>query len=305
MSLPRPTAATLSSSEAPLRLLALESSTDTLSVAVSNGQQVWQHLGAGGATASQQIIPLALKLLAQAGLRLADLHAIAFGQGPGAFTGLRTACAVAQGLGFGSGVKLLPVNTLLAVAEQARGQLQRPAGIEVAPAPMSVLALLDARMGEVYQARWHWDGHAWHARSGVSVCPPGQVLAWEGALMAGNVFEAYGENLPDGDARSEGPAAGVAATSLGGAFFMPRVLALPTAMALLRLAPALWRAGAVVAAEQAAPLYVRDKVAQTTAERTALRDRQPVSATASAGLDGAPASARRDGAPAPAGREGP
>ncbi len=286
MSSPSPKAATLSPSDAPLRLLALESSTDTLSVAVSNGQQVWQHVGAGGALASQQIIPLALKLLDQAGLKLTDLHAIAFGQGPGAFTGLRTACAVAQGLGFGSGVPLLPVNTLLAMAEQARGQLQRPAGVEVAPAPLSVLALLDARMGEVYQARWHWDGQAWQACSGVSVGPPGQVLAWEGALMAGNVFEAYGEHLPGGDARAEGPPADGPAAEAPAAFFMPRVLALPTAMALLRLAPALWRAGAAVAAEHAAPLYVRDKVAQTTAERAALRASTAVAAPTPAGREG-------------------
>src|SRR5438046_2091586 len=123
-----------------MNLLAFDTSTEHLSVAVQRGDAgarpplVYQ--GAGGAQASSTLIPAIQRLLAEAGLRLAELDAIVFGRGPGSFTGLRTACSVAQGLSFGSGVPVLPVDTLLAVVEDAHGR----AGVE------QVVALLDARM---------------------------------------------------------------------------------------------------------------------------------------------------------------
>ena len=107
-----------------MKLLAFDTSTDHISIAltcpVDGVAQVWQHDGAGGALASGSLIPAIEALMAQAGLRYAALDAIAFGQGPGSFTGLRTACAVAQGLAFGAGIPVLPVDTLLMLAEQAR-----------------------------------------------------------------------------------------------------------------------------------------------------------------------------------------
>ena len=100
-----------------MNLLAFDTSTETLSIAVQRGAHVLAHEAAGGAQASAALIPQALALLAQAQLAVADLHAIAFGRGPGAFTGLRAACAVAQGLAWGAGVPVLPIDTLLAMAE--------------------------------------------------------------------------------------------------------------------------------------------------------------------------------------------
>ena len=79
-----------------MKLLALETSTDRLSLAVQNGERRWAFEGAGGAQASATLIPAVMNLLQQAQLSLNDLDAIAFGRGPGAFTGLRSACAVAQ-----------------------------------------------------------------------------------------------------------------------------------------------------------------------------------------------------------------
>ncbi len=226
--------------------LAFDTSTELLSIGVAAHGRCAVHTLAGGAQASASLIPTAMAMLAEAELCLPQLQAIVFGRGPGAFTGLRTACAVAQGLAFGAGIPVLPVDTLLAVAEEARTL----AG--VGEQPLTVLALLDARMDEVYSAAYDWDGHRWTPRAALQVTPP-QAVALPDAprvLLAGNAFEVHGERLPAGE----------------------RVQALPTASALLRLAPALWAAGQAVPAQQAMPLYIRDKVAQTTAERMAERE---------------------------------
>lgn len=221
------------------RFLAFDTSTDRLSIAVRHGARTVAHDGPGGAQASTTLIPLIRELLAEAGLSLGELDAIAFGRGPGSFTGLRTACAVAQGLGFGAGVPLLPVDTLHALAEEARHRFGTP----------RVVAVLDARMDQVYAARVAFDGDA-ASVSDTEVLAPKAVVVPEGWVLAGNAFAAYGERLPAAAARHE---------------------VLPTAGALLRLAPALLAAGRAVDPADAWPLYVRDKVAQTTDERAAIK----------------------------------
>ena len=242
-----------------MKLLALDTSTEQLSIAVGRDDgghpRVWTHDGPGGAMASATLIPSVLALLERAGLSLPELDAIAFGAGPGSFTGLRTACAVAQGLGYGAGVPLLPVDTLLAVAEDAR-HLRAPDG-----APVRVMAVLDARMDEVYAARFAWDGARWSAGGDWVVCKPEALAAGEpadgaGWVVAGNAFGAFGDRLLPG---------------------WPRQEARPTAGALLRLAPALLATGQAVPAAQALPRYIRDKVARTTEERE--RDKAAAPAT--------------------------
>ncbi len=243
-----------------MNLLAFDTSTDTLSIAVARDAAVWEHTGPGGAQASASLIPAIGQLLERAGLDFAGLDAIVFGQGPGSFTGLRTACAVAQGLalgcGSGRGVPVLPVDTLLALAEQAR--LQHGC--------TQVVAVLDARMDEVYVARHAWQAGAWHrpdtSDSAFALCKPEAVQVPPGWTLAGNAQAAYGERLA-----LQSPQA-------------TQVHALPTAAALLSLAPALLAAGRAVAAEHALPLYVRDKVAKTTAERMAERDSKAAEAAA-------------------------
>ena len=229
------------------RLLAFDTSTDQLSVAVQHGEAVFLHSGAGGAQASTTLIPTVLQLLAEAGLALQQLDAIVFGRGPGSFTGLRTACAVAQGLGFGAGVRLLPVDTLHAVAEAARERF----GVR------RVVALLDARMDQVYAADYDFDAAPFAAVE-ARLLSPGEVRVPGGWALAGNAFAAYGARLPTGPARHE---------------------VLPTAAARLRLAPRLIASGATVAPADAWPLYVRDKVAQTTEERLRIRQEAATSAT--------------------------
>ncbi len=231
----------------PLNLLAFDTSTERLSVALAcgggAGARLFAHEGEGGCEASATLIPAAQGLLEQAGLSWRDLEAIAFGSGPGSFTGLRTACAVAQGLAFGAGRPVLPVETLLAVAEEARH----------AQGATRVLAVLDARMDEVYGAAYAHDGRAWQRQGPITLGRPESVVLPEGYVLAGNAFDAYDARLPPG----------------------PRVPALPTAGAMLRVAPGLLAAGAAVPAHEALPLYVRDKVAQTTEEREALRAGRP------------------------------
>ena len=242
------------------RWLAFDTSTDVLSLAVARGEQVWAQTLPGGAQASSGLIPAVLALLAQADMPLASLDAIVFGRGPGSFTGLRTACAVAQGLAFGADVPVLPVDTLLAVAEEARwAQVQ--AGAIAPDTALTVLALLDARMDEVYSAAYRWEpvpgaSHGrWHEALPLQVSAPEKLHMPNDrvVLQAGNAFAAYGDRLPQ--------------VAPGGL----RCEALPTAAALLRLAPALWAQGLAVPAEQAMPLYIRDKVANTTAEREVMK----------------------------------
>lgn len=234
------------------RWLAFDTSTDVLSLALADGAQVWAQTLPGGANASAALIPAVLALLDQAGLPLAALDAIVLGRGPGSFTGLRTACAVAQGLALGAHVPVLPADTLLAVAEDARWSLLQ-SGQLPAHADVQVCAVLDARMREVYTATYGWQASAglWQQTKALQVSPPEQLSCASGphVWLAGNAFDAYGERLPAGQ----------------------RCPAMPTAQALLRLAPALWAQGLAGPAEQAMPLYVRDKVASTTAEREALK----------------------------------
>ena len=231
-----------------MKLLAFDTSTDILSIAVGNGAQVWLRSGAGGAQASSTLIPAIMALMNQAELRFDELDAIAFGKGPGSFTGLRAACSVAQGLALGAGVPVLPVDTLLAVAEEARFASQPISG-------MRVIALLDARMDEVYAACYEFDGNQWTQQGDYSLCKPENLLQslalraddfkdWQ---VAGNAHMVYGARLP--------PMANAP------------MLALPTAAAMLRLAPALMARGEALPADQALPTYIRDKVAKTTLER--------------------------------------
>lgn len=253
----------------PLRLLALDTSTHRVSVALQHGgasapadgtgtgpADDWA--GEGGAQASATLLPGIQGLLARRGLALGDLDAIVFGQGPGAFTGLRTATAVVQGLAYGvrserhpQGLPVLPIDTLLAVAEEARHP-------QAHTGPLCVVSVLDARMGEVYAAIDHFpDAQQPQAQrlGGPWLLAPAQLPALVDAtlppgapcLLASNALDLLPPlNRPHTTCE-----------------------AWPTAAALLRLAPALVAQGHAVTAAQAQPLYVRDKVAQTTSERMA------------------------------------
>lgn len=265
------------------RLVAFDTSTERLAMAVHSGQGSWVIDAEGGAAASATLLPQLQVLVTEAGLVLADLDAIAYGRGPGAFTGLRTACAVAQGLGFGLGKPLLPIDSLLIVAEDARQQASTPASPDLAtqsavPPSSSkdfeIAVAVDARMSEVYAARYAYRlAHAsgaphgtWRELQAPALVPLAALSEhWNGPVvaLAGSALSAFGASavLPPGA--------------------KPFATVQDRAGALLRLAQAAWRAGAGVAAAEGLPLYLRDKVAQTTAERAAMKAVQPVAPAAS------------------------
>ena len=242
-----------------MRLLAIDSATERLALAaVDDGGVPLARASCridpldldGGAAASAQALPMLMALLRRQGWTFADLDAIAFGRGPGAFTGLRTACAVAQGLAWGQGVPVVPVDSLAIVAEDAA----RHAGLGVGAV---VWVAMDARMDEIYAGCYRDAGTGgWQALVEPSLTTPQALHAlWADAppaFVAGSALDAFGERLQTGDAQR-------APTEHG------------RAAALGWLAAAGLARGDGVPADQALPVYLRDKVAQTTAEREAAK----------------------------------
>lgn len=224
-----------------MRLLAFETATRRLSVALWQDGALIERAGEIPNGGSGQLLPWAHELLAEAGLTLKQIDGIAFGAGPGGFTGLRLACGVAQGLAWGLELPVLPVSTLEALA--------------LASGERDVWVCLDARMNEVYGAAYRVEGDCVMQLMAPSCLPPAVAPAptFPEAWGVGDGFATHGELL-----RGRKPDL---AGTLAGAF--------PTATAVLRLARTALDAGRAVCAAQAQPVYVRDKVALTTAERLA------------------------------------
>lgn len=226
-----------------MKLLAFEASTRRLSVALWCDGALAEKSADMPNGGSECLLPWANELLADAALGLRQIDGIAFGAGPGGFTGLRLACGVAQGLAFGLDLPVAPVGTLAALA--------------LAGGPGRVLASLDARMNEIYLAAYAVEGDA------VTELLAPQVGAGETVhLPDGPGWHGAGDGFatPHGDALRRRMAArldGVAPATF------------PTAAAVARLALPVLAGGGGVDAAQALPLYVRDKVALTTAERLA------------------------------------
>ncbi len=227
------------------RLLALDTSTEVLALALHVDGQCLTHQESGAALASQRLLAVAAALLAQAGLAWRQLDAIAFARGPGAFTGLRTACAAAQGLGLGLERPVLPIDSLLIVAEDARLAAAWPAGTPI-------WAALDARMDEIYAACWQFDDQRWNCLQAAALYAwPALAQRWAAQppqAVAGNALTAFAGRLEAPRARQQAACSDRAA-------------------ALGRLARRAWDDGQAVDAAQALPLYLRDKVALTTDER--------------------------------------
>jgi tRNA threonylcarbamoyladenosine biosynthesis protein TsaB len=220
-------------------ILALETSSEMASCALLQGDTLLSRESEGVRTHSQSILPMVQELLQEAGLTLAQVDAIAFGSGPGSFTGVRTACGIAQGLAYGAGLPVVPLVTLDAMALACRQQT----------GATDILAVLDARMGEVYWAQYRGA----ELVAGPALCAPGDVAP----VPAGGPLTACGNGLsayPDAFAGRDYAAGALAAI-------------MPHARQIAQLGRAALVAGAAVPAAQAQPLYLRNKIAYTSAER--------------------------------------
>jgi len=221
-----------------MKILALDTATEACSVALGIGEQRlerYEELDRGHA---ERLLPMVDALLAEAGISLSSLDAIAFGRGPGAFTGVRLAASVAQGLAFGAGVGVVPVSDLAAVAQRA---------LAANPAAGHVLAVNDARMREVYWAvfragEWAEPAGAEQVSPGANVAlPEGVAGLW---LAAGRGLRASPE---------------LAARCLAAGAELHADL-LPRAAEVLQLARPAVAAGQILPPERALPVYVRDRV---------------------------------------------
>lgn len=224
-----------------MRILALETSTEFCSVALWHDGSVLEAGRLAGQTHSALVLPMVRSLLAEAGVGMTDLDAIAFGAGPGSFTGVRIAVAVAQGLAFAHDTPVVPVAGLAALAEDCG-------------APR-VLACLDARMGELYLGAYERRPDGW---SGV-IAP---CLARPDALPG-----AMGRFTGVGSGFARHPEALAAAYALDAVDATVH----PRARAVAVLGAAAYAAGAGIRADEAAPLYLRDKVALDVHEQAAAR----------------------------------
>lgn len=215
-------------------ILALETATEACSAALNIDGEIIERFEIAPRGHSELILPMLDSLLAEADISLKQVDALAFGRGPGAFTGVRIGVGVAQGVAFGANLPVVPISTLAALAQ----------GTDVA----QVLVAIDARMDEVYWGRYQRNPHGLMALQGEEcVIVPEQTPLAEGSgwLGAGSGWGAYGVSLGK---RHAGQLLDVAAD------------ALPRAAAVSQLAIADFTAGKAVSAEQALPVYLRDKV---------------------------------------------
>jgi len=223
-----------------MNILALETSTEYCSVALWQDGNCISRCELAGQKHSEMLVGMLDGLLSEAGVKLTQLDGIAFGAGPGSFTGVRIACGAAQGLALGANLPVAGISTLLALAEAAGRD--------------KVVAALDARMGEIYHAVYQKQAGEWIAESEPIFCLPQFAPAVEGGgwLGAGSGFKMYEAIL---DKHYAGQLSGVDR------------LAIPQASAIAGLAAVQFAAGQGVDAALAAPVYLRDKVALKTFER--------------------------------------
>lgn len=223
-----------------MNILAFDTSTEYLSLALLKDKETFRYDCNAGQTHSQIILPQIQALLDSTNLQLSDLQGIAFGAGPGSFTGVRIAAGVAQGIGFGANLPVVSVCTLLALAEASGAN--------------KVLACLDARMGEIYHAAYEKMNDAWQCIIEPGLYKPAAVPTIKGAdwVGAGSGWQTYAEQLSAAYTKQ------LRATQ-------PQLL--PTASAILKLALPIFAKGETKSASEAIPIYIRNRVALKTAER--------------------------------------
>ncbi|MFD0322051.1 tRNA (adenosine(37)-N6)-threonylcarbamoyltransferase complex dimerization subunit type 1 TsaB [Lysobacter gummosus] len=235
-----------------MNLLAFETSTEACSVALWLDGEVRERYELAPRRHAELSLPWAEQLLDEAGLKRSQLDAIAIGRGPGAFTGVRLAIALAQGIALALDKPIVPVSTLAVLALRARA-------MDVAQTPTQrVFAAIDARMGEVYTAAFELRGMDAVMLDQEVVVAPAEAVVPDGDEWLG---------VGSGFAASEG----LLAQRLHARFAAIDPAALPHAADLARLAALAYARGEVVAPEFAEPAYLRNNVALTIAEQKALK----------------------------------
>ncbi|WP_235463508.1 tRNA (adenosine(37)-N6)-threonylcarbamoyltransferase complex dimerization subunit type 1 TsaB [Aeromonas australiensis] len=221
-----------------LKILAVDTATEACSAALLVGDKLFSRWEEAPRDHTRKILPMVQAVLEDAGISLSELDAIAFGRGPGSFTGVRIGISVAQGLAFGAGVPLIGISTLAAMAQGA----YRLDGAQ------QVLTAIDARMNEVYFGRYELIDGRMQLVGDEVVSEPAALVDVRGKLAGpvtcvGTGFETYGETL----------------SGLADELAVSQVR-FPAAEDMLPLARAAWLAGEAVPVEQATPVYLRDKV---------------------------------------------
>ncbi|MGG4604495.1 tRNA (adenosine(37)-N6)-threonylcarbamoyltransferase complex dimerization subunit type 1 TsaB [Paenalcaligenes sp. Me131] len=241
-----------------VHILALETSTSVCGVALlslrGETTQLYVRRHEGSSEHAEFLLPMVEEVLAEAGVKRHEISAIAFGQGPGGFTGLRVACGVTQGLAFALGCPVVPIPSLLAVAD----------ALEKVPGQLEVVAL-DARMQELYVAAYRYE-----EKSKTWACCYNSLLIDAQVLPDWLTYIRNQEN-EEGTIRVSGDALVAFPDLVANLQAMPSIqlgdTAKPDVEAVAHLGLRAFLAGEGIAAELAAPSYVRDKVAFTTAER--------------------------------------
>jgi tRNA threonylcarbamoyladenosine biosynthesis protein TsaB len=231
-----------------MKLLAVDTATHACSVALLMGETLIVRYEEPGRGHSELILPMVDAVLKEGALELGALDCIAVGRGPGAFTGVRIAISVAQGLAFGAGLRIVPVSDLAAVAQRAAH----------VPELKRVVACMDARMGEVYWAEFEVSADGLvssHAAERLSRPQDVEVEGSGGWVAAGTGWAAYPEMIARLKTQGRPPRA------IHGTL-------LPRAEEIAHLGAAAWREGAGVAPEQALPVYLRDRVTHNMSQKT-------------------------------------
>ena len=224
-----------------MKILALDTSTEFCSVALNVDSEISGKEILAGRNHSEMILAMTHEMLAEAGLALQQIDGIAFGAGPGSFTGLRIACGVAQGLAFAADLPVAAVGTLEAVAQQIDQH--------------NVIVALDARMSEIYHAAFEKiTGKSWEMISPPALCSPQHA-----PLVSGNEWHGCGSGFDVyHDVLAMQYCANIRQIHSG---------LHPRAHEVAQLALPKFRDGAYTDAALAAPLYIRNKVALKESER--------------------------------------
>lgn len=225
-----------------MRLLAVETSSELCSAALAVDGQIQERQEEAPNRHGEVLVPMVSALLAEAGITATQLDALAFGQGPGSFTGIRIGVGVVQGLALGADRPVIPVPSLLAVAAQSGSG--------------AALVAFDARMGEAYLGAYRQRSGHWEEALAPGLVTPHGELPWlEGSdwLLCGNGFDSFDWLRAFYARRSAAHAPGLR----------------PRAHGVASVAQGWLSQGRAIAVDEAAPLYLRDKVALTVAERKA------------------------------------